>query len=226
MKKFIKYTLVISMAVISVFLAIYNCLCSSEINSLIYGMTDVMPTLNWHVFICIFSCLLAFIAVINMVISFLPHENDVLSKYAQLILFVLSLIMFTICLIFYLVTLFRTYESLNNLEELSKLETTNQIYSMLYINPLLLLTLNCIPLIILSVIAIKSFEEKETIKNTNENNNLDENILLKNEINKIKKELEINELKEEYKTLYMKLQNSKQSNTDKDKNQVSGNTQN
>lgn len=83
-----------------------------------------------------------------------------------------------------------------------------------YKDTILLLFVSSIPNIISFVVGLVCGDSLSinTISNGNEKVN-DENSVIKNEIEKLKKQLELEELKEEYKSLYLKANKSKLSKT-------------
>ena len=213
MKKATKIISFITISIISFLLSIFNIFITSDIVSLVRRLYKIAMNEGeiFHfssffvlsyilIFILIVICILTIVTVIILK----PKRN----KITQSILLYINISVLIASIIFLLITYLKTNDLYTYAILPYPIEEPIIIDYFFYQNIFLILILNAIANITLSVLSLKHLYKK-IIDTEKDNQSNDENILIKNEIEKLKKQLELENLKNEYKDLYNQLQQKK-----------------
>lgn len=214
MDLFKKYFATISNFIITCILCIFNTLIVVAVDGTLQRTfdRDTYYT-DWKVLIIILLCVILFMAVMSFLFNLPQTANS--NKTAQTILLVINIVITIACILFWVIIQYKIYNYSYLLaieeEELSEIEMSNFIVNGSYQESFLLLVFSSLSNLIAPIcsLAFIKGEKKEEDKNEEESED-DDAKDIRTEINKLKKQLELEDLKKEYASLYKKLQNNKE----------------
>ncbi len=202
------------------------------------NITYVVDYSRWFIAIIVLACIILFMAVVGLLFS-IPNGNSSTNRSAQIaVLVVTGLAAVTTLVILGYMTCDNSaflYDAI--VDEAYGLDGTSvrvvedslcAISNILYRNSMVLVFIASLAIVAMPIINLTALKQTETEEYEAEedeqevasvNQELDENVVIKNEIEKLKKQLELEELKEEYKSLYLKANTSKLSKTSETTNE-------
>lgn len=202
----------------AIFAMISGSSLEETVNSL---MEDTINYANWYIAVIMFSLVILAIAVIALSFAFSKNEEINTKKTHLGVLILASVVTLALLIIVsYVISDYATYMSdtmlggIEGSEATIKTaeETAQLMVNFLYKDTLLLVFFASIPNVV-SILLICLEDEKG--KNAMDDNGAqpaetenDDNAVLKSEITKLKKKLELEDLKEEYKQLYLQVKQS------------------
>lgn len=207
-------------ALCSIFALMGASMSNAMVKEELEEIADEIRYNNWYIAIILFACVLLLLATMLILFS-INTSSNANNKSLYLTMFYVSLITsITIAFIWgYIVydsvrlQYNQTYEDTSSTLALARI-TLGILANSLYYNEIVLLFVASIPNIVLAFICMKGMGSSALGDDVVENDDAnDENFVIKNQIEKLKKQLELEELKEEYKSLYLKANKSKLSKT-------------
>lgn len=210
---FKKNLCLISNFAITCILCIYSMLCAIRVNNILDNL-EGGEHIRWGVAIIILCSVIIFVSLLSF-LSNLPQTQDI-NKIMQYIVLGLAIVLVITSVLFYVNILSSTYRATVELsviaEEDEAVEQLMKLINNAYFNETFLIMLfasiSSLVTPIISLAFMKG-EEKGDCDAESKQSQLpqDENTCVKNEIEKLKKQLELEELKKEYETLYKQLAN-------------------
>lgn len=203
----------ISNFAITCILCIYGMLCAIRVNNILDNLAEGSEHINWSVVIVIISLVILFISLLSF--WFDMQDVDKVRQYQYIILGV-SIILVITSVLFYVNILNSTYRATLEISFVSDgdvdAEKLMALINNAYFNETFLImlfaSLSSLVTPIISLVFMKGGEKGDCdAENKQSQLPQDENTYVKNEIEKLKKQLELEELKKEYETLYKQLGN-------------------
>lgn len=211
---FKKNLCLISNFAITCILCIYSMLCAIRVNNILDNLTEGSEHINWSVAIIILCSVIIFVSLLSFLFN-LPQTQDI-NKIMQYIVLGVSIVLVITSVLFYVNILSSTYRATLEISFVSDgdvdAEKLMALINNAYFNETFLIMLfasiSSLVTPIMSLVFMKG-KEKGDCDTESKQSQLpqDENTYVKNEIEKLKKQLELEELKKEYETLYKQLGN-------------------
>ena len=204
----------ISCFVVTAIVAIFNLLSSSYTSSTINElMEDVHGSeayyTNWNVAVIVLMSVLILTATVCMLFN-TYQVNSKPNKITQLILFITNIVVTVLTIFFICFVVFRRckYDYMLSIEqEVKTMDANNYVCDTMYTKCFAINMIACISNLVMSALSCASYNSDTALDK--EELDEDENSIVKGEIQKLKKQLELEDLKTEYAKLYKKLNNEK-----------------
>lgn len=194
-------------------------------------MEDTINYANWNIAVILFSVATMIISLVAISFCF-SKVDDAKNETTHIgaLVFASLITLALLVIVSYVISDYATYMSdtmiggLEGSEATVKTaeETAQLMVNFLYKDTLILVFFASIPNVLALLLVClddeKNKKESSTEEDTTTENVADENILIKSEINKLKKQLELEDLKEEYKNLYLKVQANKKTENSTNEN--------
>lgn len=201
---------------ISGLIGFFNFFFTSKVASFLENLKEIAKksgtafSYSYIYFLCyLITTILMFVCVLSLLFNNYSHTPT--KKILQTMFLYVNICMLIISVICFLIVILKNY---NLLETVSSPSIKSGIEYSYYINIFLLLIFHCLSNTILSILSLYYCKEDVSQLSTSNNKEQnDEKTEIKNEILKMKDQLELENLKNEYKILYQKLhQNNKDKN--------------
>lgn len=186
---------------------------------------------DWKILLIIFSSLLMLSSILGYLFNVDKYKN--INKIVQTVLLYINIVLVVLCVFLCVMCILSMYSSLTQLlsiadfdfsyinSELAMVkESVVMINNRVFRDPLIILAVSSVCNLVVPIISlfIKIDNKKEKSFENSDLSNNDMNEDLKKEINKLKQQLELEDLKNQYSDLYKKLHNTEKS----DDNSING----
>lgn len=206
----------VSCFVVSSVCGIFALLTTSNYSAIVDNIREIVGKhaniSSWNVCVIVLVTIMFFLATCTLLFDISISKDDKVDKIVHLIAFVLNVLMVIAVVVIFAVLMYKKadwlYEvvtvSMSENLELDEIETINGFLNMLYVDCFVLLLISCVANICCSVISYgkynKEYNEESDCDDV-DNCESTENDIVKSEIEKLKKELELQDLKKEYESL-------------------------
>ncbi len=199
----------VSNFVITCILCVFNTLTIVTIDSVLKNTfsRDTYYT-DWKVLIIIFLCIILFSSVISLLFN-LPQTERV-NKTVQLILLCVNIVITIVCILFWVIVIYKinNHEYLLVIgEDLKTIDYTNYVVNKAYQDSFLVLvfaSLSNLVAPICSLVLMKR-EQGTEVRDEEQEAEDDDTKFMRTEINKLKQQLELENMKKEYASLCKQL---------------------
>lgn len=199
----------ISNFVITCILCIFNALIVVDVDSTLQRELgrDAVYT-DWKILIIILLCIILFTAVLSLLFNL--SKTSIPNKMLQTIMLLVGIVITMVCILFWVIVKYEIYHYAYLVsigEELKEIEANNLAVNGCYQDSFLVLVFATLSNLIAPIcsLAIMNREQTDENKEKNEIEEDNENKLIRTEINKLKQQLELEDLKKEYASLYKQL---------------------